>query len=198
MLEGKALPIHYTALTHASQVISSINTTVNVTRGLTRLKAVFISLFNDGMLDAATPGLPINESCTYFHPMGYAAYDGEKEVECQFQVGSKLYPEYPIRSLSEAFYQLRKTLGIHVGNESMNMEARYYRSHMFVLGFDLEKVLGSSFSCQNTKSGDLLTVKTKNAGSGAGLLTSGTSKQFYALSFDALGNIKLSGIDVLE
>ena len=40
LLEGKALPIHYTALTHASRVISSINTTANVTRGLTRLKAV--------------------------------------------------------------------------------------------------------------------------------------------------------------
>ena len=130
--------------------------------------------------------------------MGFAVHNGEKEVECQLQVGSKVYPEYPIRCLSEAFYQLRKTLGIHVGNESINMEAREYRSHMFVLGFDLEKVLGSSFTGYNSKSGDLLTINMKNAGNGTELLTSGTSKLFYALSFDALMNICLTGVDVLE
>ena len=37
--------------------------------------------------------------------------DSDGEFEFHMQIGSKLYPEYPIRSHAEAFYQLRKTLG---------------------------------------------------------------------------------------
>jgi hypothetical protein len=194
LLGGKALPIHYTALTHASQVIPSINTTVNVSRGLTRLKAVFVSLLNENTSD----GFEVRD---FFHPMGEDSYDSTKEVEFQLSIGSKLYPEYPIRSLAEAFYQLRKSLGLHVGNEGMNIQAKYYRSDMFVIGIDLEKVLGSSFSGYNSKAGDLLTIKTKNASSGGELLpavTGTTYKLFYALSYDSLMNIKLSGVDILE
>ncbi|MFM7990041.1 MAG: hypothetical protein ACKPKO_63080, partial [Candidatus Fonsibacter sp.] len=33
------------------------------------------------------------------------------ELEFRMQLGYKLSPEYPIRSRSEAYYQLRKTLG---------------------------------------------------------------------------------------
>ena len=43
--------------------------------------------------------------------MGENAYNHSKEIEFQMQIGSKLYPEYPIRSHAEAYYQLRKTLG---------------------------------------------------------------------------------------
>ena len=39
-------------------------------------------------------------------------YNSDGEFETQLQLGSKLYPEYPIRSHAEAFYQLRKALGI--------------------------------------------------------------------------------------
>ena len=34
------------------------------------------------------------------------------EFEYQLQIGSKLYPEYPIRSHNEAFYQLKKAFGV--------------------------------------------------------------------------------------
>ena len=37
-------------------------------------------------------------------------HDATKELEYQLQIGSKLYPEYPVQSLSEAFAQLRKTV----------------------------------------------------------------------------------------
>ena len=35
----------------------------------------------------------------------------EIEFEYHMQIGSKLYPEYPIKFHAEAYYQLRKTLG---------------------------------------------------------------------------------------
>ena len=34
----------------------------------------------------------------------------------QLMIGSKMYPEYPIRSHSEAFYQLKKTLGVQTSD----------------------------------------------------------------------------------
>ena len=35
-----------------------------------------------------------------------AAYDYNKELQLQLQIGSKMIPEYPVISLAEAFYQL--------------------------------------------------------------------------------------------
>ena len=48
--------------------------------------------------------------------MGSTNYDRTKQLEFQMQIGSKLFPEYPIRSLAEVFYNLRKTLGINSTN----------------------------------------------------------------------------------
>ena len=45
------------------------------------------------------------------HPMDNATngkYDKDYELEVQMQIGSKLFPEYPIRSISESFSQLKK------------------------------------------------------------------------------------------
>ena len=47
LLEGKALPIHFSTFTTASQVIHDLNVTVNVSRALTRLKSFYVSLSRD-------------------------------------------------------------------------------------------------------------------------------------------------------
>ncbi|MFM7986780.1 MAG: hypothetical protein ACKPKO_46445, partial [Candidatus Fonsibacter sp.] len=55
----------------------------------------------------------------FFSPMSGStnnattAQNADGEFEFHMQIGSKLYPEYPIRSHAEAYYQLRKTLGLH-------------------------------------------------------------------------------------
>ena len=35
-------------------------------------------------------------------------YNQDKELEYQLQIGSKLFPEYPCRPVSQAFYELKK------------------------------------------------------------------------------------------
>jgi hypothetical protein len=40
------------------------------------------------------------------------AYDSTKEVQATLQIGSKKFPECPIRSAAEAFYQLRTAIGV--------------------------------------------------------------------------------------
>ena len=40
-------------------------------------------------------------------------YHQEDKFEFHVQTGSKLYPGYPFRSHSGAYYKLKKTLGVH-------------------------------------------------------------------------------------
>ena len=65
------------------------------------------------------------------------------DVEFQLQLGSAVYPQYPIRSLVEAFYSLRKTLGI-TNSGSVNISKRFFMRDKFVLATDLEKCLGQA------------------------------------------------------
>ncbi len=58
------------------------------------------------------------------------AYSKDHELEFQIQLGSKLMPEYPIRSLSESYAQLKKSVGIMGSNfHSMSMTPKQYRNN---------------------------------------------------------------------
>ena len=186
LLSGKTLPIHFSTFTCASQVITSLNTTVNVSRALTRLKGVFVTMSTDsgGALEVDN----------FYHPMG-GGYDHDKELEFEMQIGSKKFPEYPIRSAAEAFYQLRKALGVHDVNAQMDISATAFRSSKYVIATDTEKVLGASFSGYNSKSGDLLTLKQKPLGNAT---LAGNCKLHYCLHYDSIMNIKDAGVEVLE
>ena len=186
LLSGKTLPIHFSTFTCASQVITSLNTTVNVSRALTRLKGVFVTLSKSNS----------QEVDNFYHPMG-GNYEYEKELEFEMQIGSKKFPEYPIRSVAEAFYQLRKALGLHDVNAQMDISGTEFRSSKFVVAIDTEKVLGSSFSGYNSKSGDLLTLKLKPTGD-ATIPGGTTAKLHYCLHFDSILNIKDAGVEILE
>ena len=193
LLSGKSLPINFSTFTCASQVVTNIETIINVQRSFTRLKSVFISLYKD------RAHLPQYKEVNYFwHPMGSANYDHTKQLEFQMQLGSKLFPEYPIRSLAEAFYNLRKTLGINSTNAQMNMVQRYYRDHKFVVGIDTEKLTGASFTGYNSKAGDLMTLKMKGANGTVTLENNATHKLFYVLNYDAIMQISDVGVSVLE
>ena len=80
-------------------------------------------------------------------------------------MGSKLLPEYPIRSHAECFYSLRKTLGIQANSlHAIDITGESYRSNKFICGIDCEKMLGLAFTGQNTKNA-LMTIKLQT-GSG--------------------------------
>jgi hypothetical protein len=81
----------------------------------------------------------------------------------QLQIGSKVMPEYPIRSHAECFYSLSKALGIQANNlHATNINGQSSRSSKFVCGIDCEKMLGLAFTCQNTKNA-LMTIKLQTA-----------------------------------
>ena len=55
------------------------------------------------------------------------------EHSFQVQVGSKLYPEYPVTSVTEALHQLKKTVG-----SPFQMYPGWYRTHRYIIGLDME------------------------------------------------------------
>ena len=101
-------------------------------------------------------------------------------LEYRVQIGSKAIPVYPIRSLAEAFYQLKKALGIHASPfHSVSIDMEKYMNNHHIVGIDTEKVLDAAFTGINTKSGQLLTVSVKGAN---GNITNMGNKTVYNTS----------------
>ena len=97
---------------------------LSIARSFTRLKSVFVTMFHGDGTDSS------NKVANYFyHPM-IGGYDKDAEVEFQLQLGSAVFPQYPIRSLAEAFYSLRKTLGI-ANSGSLNVSKKSFMQNIF-------------------------------------------------------------------
>ena len=127
-------------------------------------------------------------------------YNSQKEIELHVQIGSKLFPEYPIRSASETFSQLRKTMGIHQSPfHSLDINGLQYRSYKFIASIDTEKVLEAGFTGLNTRAGDLMTVKVKPIDSSSGGMGSLQPVKFFTvLHSDNIMEIRESGITVFD
>ena len=88
----------------------------------------------------------MKEYNNFYHPMynlnyqdsGY--YNSDLDLEFQLQLGSKLYPEYPCRSLTQAFYYLRKALNLPLFHQHhLSIEYSAYRVDKFIFAMDFEK-----------------------------------------------------------
>jgi hypothetical protein len=203
LLSGKSLPINYNTYVSQTQQLVGQNPVINVTRALTRLKSIFINMdktrgYENVQANGGTTYKTFND---FFHSMGALAlnaqvYDPNLEMEFQVQIGSKLFPEYPMRSVAECFYQLRKTLGIHTSSfHNVDLTPTTYRTRKFILAIDTEKVLSAGFTGLNTKAGDLLSVKVKHA---SNVADNWADKMQIILHADMIVNIRDTGVEVLE
>ncbi len=197
LLSGKSLPISYNTFVSQMQTITGQDAPlINVSRALTRLKSVFVTLHKDGT-DAYNRQFWNN----FFSPMQpdngtTLTPEANGEFEYQLQIGSKLSPEYPIRSHNEAYYQLCKTLGVQSSAvHNFDVSAREYRSTKFVLGTDCEKVLDAGFTGINTSAGDLMSVKLKYADKTATRLA---DRIHIVLHSDQILEIRDSGCQVFD
>ena len=140
LLSGKPIPVPYCTFTCSQQVITSMDVNLNIQRSFTRLKGVFISLWKD------KGGGPGSESVSFWNPAGDdgrgnfpGRTDYQKALQVQMQIGSKLYPEYPMASMPERFYQLKKMLNKQMGEGSMDLKYEQYRKDKFIMAIDTEK-----------------------------------------------------------
>ncbi len=125
------------------------------------------------------------------------AYDSDFELDsCYIQIGSKIFPEYPIRSHAEAFYQLTKCLGVQASDiHNLDINASQYHFHKFIIGIDLEKVLEARGTGFNTKSGDLITVYFKHRRTDAANLADEISTVSVAENILTLSNV---GVEIFD
>ena len=136
-----------------------------MSRSLSKMKSVFVTLdkaftptrknhYNKVWDNFWSPNAGVGLTGTLTHT-------GEKFSHFQLQIGSKLFPEYPIKTHAEAFYSLRKALGIQANNlHSIDIDGNEYRNNKFIVGIDTEKLLGLSFTGMNTRN-NLMTVHLK-------------------------------------
>jgi hypothetical protein len=189
LLSGKSLPINFSSWNHTvQQTGGDKNFSVNISRALTRLKSVFITLYHTGH-DSS-----LKEANHFYHPAAqhFTPYSLESEHQYWIQIGSLKFPEYPVQSISESYYQLQKTVGNH-----MNIYGRWYRGDKYIIGIDTEKISGAGFTGLNTKAGDLLTINFRDCDFG-GVGDSVPEKMYCALHHDCILNIRDNGVEVLE
>jgi hypothetical protein len=210
LLSGKSLPISYNTFVSQMQTIAGQDKPlINVSRALTRLKGVFVTLHKDYTATNRLALLGRKPWNDFFSPMsgenadGALTHDSRGEFEFQLQIGSKLFPEYPIRSHNEAYYQLKKTLGVQASAvHNFDISATEYRDYKFILGTDCEKVLDAGFTGLNTRSGDLLSVSLKYADKGAeaptGTFARLADRIHIVLHSDQILEIRDSGCQVFD
>ncbi len=196
LLSGKGLPINFQTFISQSQVVSGQNLSVNVSRAVTRLSSIFVS-FNGTIADVRAKSWN-----TFFHPMAHAAaFDPNFEMEYSVQIGSKLFPEYPVTSLAEAFAQLRKTVKDAHGSDfhGLSIKAPRYQRDKFIVAVQTSKLLAAGFTGINTRSGDLMTVKAKAIGGGAFNAASHMPSEMHVvLESDQIMEIRDVGISVFD
>jgi hypothetical protein len=205
VLSGKALPINYGSYITQFQTITSADFAVSVTRAVSRLKSVFITFDGTHPDDsAATQNSHLwhrtfNTFISSMSDNTFFAnkYDYGKELQWQLQIGSKMFPEYPCRSMAETFYQLKKALGIHGSSyHSLSISAEQYINDHFIIGVDTEKILEAGFTGLNTKAGDLMVLRGK--GSNANMTTAWASNVYIVLHTDMILEIRDVGAQVFD
>ena len=109
-----------------------------------------------------------------------------------------MIPEYPVKSAAQAYYELKKALGIQNSSyHSISPRFDQYVQDHYVMGVDCERVLDASWSGLNTKAGDLMTIKVKNA-NGAIESTDMPTKLFITLHSDNILEIRDGGATVFD
>ena len=155
LLSGKTLPINFSTWNHTNQATNvDKDFSAHISRALIRLKSVCITLHKS---DSAW----YKECNNFYHPMGahttYETYIGSQEHQVWIQIGATQIPEYPINSVTEAYYRLRKVVGV-----PFQIIPRWYRSRRYITGVDCETNSGAGYTGLSIKNGDLLTVNFRN------------------------------------
>ena len=208
LLSGKSLPINYSTFITQRQIVNESDYSCSITRSLTRLKSVFLTLDGTGLGESTSSTLPASGVemrkwwNDFYHPSGNDAYGVQgvllstDEIELQLQIGSKYFPEYPIRSIAEPFYQLRKTLGICGSSfHGIDIDSEHYRDCKYIVGIDTEKMLDAGFTGLNSKQGDIMTVRLKQPGVPAAALA---NMLHITLHSDQVLEIRDSGCAVFD
>jgi hypothetical protein len=146
----------------------------------------------------------LKQGVRFYHPMSKGSGDGTKkcaydptlELEFQIQLGGKLYPEYPCRTINECFSILKETLNLpEKYQHSVNISFDEYIRNKFIFGMDFEKVPDVDWTGINTKAGQILIVKVKG---GSGITKNIASSMFSTLVTQVVLEIRDVGCNLYD
>jgi hypothetical protein len=137
---GETVGIVYNTFISMLQTVVAAETQINVSGSSSKMTSVFVSLdnactgertisYNDFWSDLWFPNAGNAEAALA------TTHSEERFYHFQLQVGAKLFPEYPITTHAEAFYSLRKSLGVHTNElHSIDIDGNEYRNYKFIVG----------------------------------------------------------------
>ena len=137
----------------------------------------------------------------FYNPMLLSAttqriINSNRQMELSMSIGSKVLPDYPIRSQDESSYHIRKTLGMASGAyHNVDIIPEEWSTCKFVYCTDCEKVPEVSWSGMNTKSGDVINLKLKQGDVVNGIEA---TNMFVTLHSDQIMKITASGVEVFD
>ena len=179
------------------QSCSGQNIAVNVTRAVSRLKTIFVTLDSIPPTGTDCASLVRQDFNSFDHPME-GEYNFTQKFGYQVQIGSKMIPEYPVRSLAQAFYELRKALGIASSPfHSISITADQYLDTHSIMGIDTERILEAGFTGINTRAGYLMTFRIKGA-NGNITTTLIPAKIYITLQSDQILELRDSGATIMD
>ncbi len=116
-MRGTTINIVYNTFISTLQTVVAAETQINVSRSLSNMTSVFVSL------DTAFTGdrLTCYDRCwksptAVVGQTGYLKHTEERFSHFQLQVGAELFPEHPVETHAEAFCSLCEALGIQANN----------------------------------------------------------------------------------
>jgi hypothetical protein len=171
LLSGGALPIHltsYSTTMHNLQLAANANQSWSVTlsRAFSRIKDIWITFDNDpshGHINTES-----NHFLNWHGKANWEIYGASNQYSpasgegwrFQFSTGSLLFPDLPMSSMQEAWYQLSKVLGLHSSLESVSIPPSEWLASNFIIALDMEKMSSSPGAGYAAFTG----LSTRNAG----------------------------------
>ena len=171
LLSGGALPMHfssYSSTMHNLQLTSNANQSWSVTlsRAFSRIKDIWVTFDSD-----ASHGQIATESSNFLNWHGKPDWNvyGDNNLyntasgegwRFQMTTGSLIFPDLPMSSSQEAWYQLSKVLGMASNIEGVGIPPGEWLGTNFILSLDMEKMASSPGSGMAAFTG----LSTRNAG----------------------------------
>ena len=202
LLDGKELPITYnTYICQSNTVVGQAKINTTVVRSVSKLAATFITFYK---ADPTNGNNAVDKEYNrFYHPSirtnfsTHGLYNPDNDLEFQLQLGSKLFPEYPCKSLTQAFYYLRKALNLPLFHQHhLSIEFNQYKTDKFIFAMNMEKVPDSSYTGINTKAGQQLLIRVKPIGSMDVSFMPGTI--YITLVSEQILSIRDAGVQILD
>ena len=222
LLENTPLPVPFSSYAVQMQSIPAATTSfsVNINRAFTRLRSIWFTFMGpaaDLAIDYSAQtkisvlqsirspviiGVNQKEVNHFHHPMQISNDPQFDTMEFQIQIGSRTYPQYPVRSLAEASYHLHKTLGMTMSGVASIGPTEYHHT-AFIAAINLERAVngageGASFSGESTIGGEMITLNIKNTPQIVAAPNTPLPTAIYITCFyDSIMNIRSEGVEVL-